>query len=228
MTRDPSRLIASKPLRVGLFGATGTGKSVAARRMLEAWKPARALVWDFKHDPTLAGVGKPCTDLAAVFRAMAAPRWCLRYLVNHDADIKDQFQRFCQAAYLAGDLVLFVDEVPEVSAPGRAPPAWKKIVNTGRQYTRKDGRVVGIAILAAGQRPAECDKSFIANLDVTRSGRLGYEDDARAMGNALGCDWRQLLALPDLAYIERTAGAVAPTHGTITFGKKKSQPAGAS
>lgn len=213
---------ADKPLRVGLFGATGTGKSVAAKRYLQQLRAPRVLVWDFKHDPMLRDVGRPFNELPALIRAMAAPRWQLRYLVDHDRDIKDQFTLFCRAAHAAGDLVLFVDEVPEVSAPGRAPPAWKKIVNTGREYERADGRVVGIAIIAAGQRAAECDKSFIANLDIVRAGRMGHEDDARAMGNVIGCDWRELLRLPDLEYFERSAGSVAPTRGRITFSKKKS------
>lgn len=204
---------------VGLFGARGTGKTVAAKRYLYAAKPARMVLWDFKHDPTLASVGCPFHDLPALIRAMRAPRWQLRYMVDHDADMKAQFDLFCRAAWLAGDLTLFVDEVPEVTKPGRAPPAWKKIVNVGREYTRADGQVVGISILAAGQRAAECDKSFIANLDVVRAGRMGYEDDARALAKKIGCQWAELMNLPDLEYFERTAGSAAPTRGKLTFRK---------
>lgn len=203
----------------GFFGARGTGKTVAAVRHLKAAKPARLIVWDFKHDPGLAGVGKPIRAIPDLVRAMAAPRFALRYLVDHDRDIGEQFDYFCRAAWLAGDLTLFVDEVPEVTKPGRAPPAWKKIVNVGREYTRGDSRVVGITILAAGQRAAECDKSFISNLDVVRAGRMGHEDDAKALAKKIGCSWSDLMTLPDLHYFERAAGSVAFARGQLRFTK---------
>ncbi|MCM2250838.1 MAG: hypothetical protein NDJ19_00625 [Ramlibacter sp.] len=210
---------ADKPLMVGFFGARGTGKTVGALRYLRAARPARLIGWDYKHDPTLSGLGREVTALPALIRAMRADRFALRYLVDHDRDIAAQFDLFCRAAWLAGDLTMFVDEVPEVTKPGRAPPAWKKLVNVGRQYRRADGRVVGVSILAAGQRAAEVDKSFMANLDVVRSGRLGHEDDARTMGKLLGVPWAELLALPDLAWVERTAGG-AVSRGRISFTKK--------
>ena len=204
---------------LGLFGARGTGKTVAALRYLKAARPARLIVWDFKHDPTLAGLGQPVTELPALIRAMARPRYQLRYLVDHDRDVAAQFDLFCRAAWLAGDLTMFVDEVPEVTKPGRAPAAWKKIVNVGRQYTRADGQVVGITILGAGQRAAECDKSFISNLDVVRAGRMGHEDDARALAKKIGCAWSELMTLPDLVYFERAASDTTYVRGKLTFAK---------
>lgn len=209
----------SKPLMVGFFGARGTGKTVAAVRYVKAAKPARLAVWDYKHDPRMAAVGRPYTELASMIKAMRTARFQLRYLVDHDKDTAAQFDLFCRAAWLAGDLTIFVDEVPEVTKPGRAPPAWKKIVNVGREYTRGDGRVVGITILAAGQRAAECDKSFISNLDIVRAGRMGHEDDARALAKKIGCAWSELMTLPDLHYFERGAGSVAFSRGVLTFTK---------
>lgn len=210
---------ADKPLMIGLFGARGTGKTVAAKRYLARTRPARLMVWDFKHDPMLLGMGREMRELPALIRAMAAPRWQLRYLVDHDRDIGAQFDAFCRAAWLAGDLTMCVDEVPEVTKPGRAPPAWKKLVNVGRNYTRSDGVVVGVSIIGVGQRAAEVDKSFLSNLDIVRAGRMGHEDDARALSNKIGCDWRDLMTLPDLEYFERAAGATAPERGRLSFGR---------
>lgn len=218
-----------KPQRVGHFGATGTGKTVRARQRIEEWTPARLIVWDFKHDPGLDGCGREVRDLAELCQAMKANTFALRYIVDHDGDIARQFDIFCRAAWLAGNLVMFVDEVPQVSAPGRAPKSWQKIVNIGREYRRHDGKIVGIAIIAAGQRPAECDKSFIANLDGVWCGRLGYEEDAKVMARKIGAqgwEWMHLMNLPDLHYVERFAGRDVEV-GTLQFGhaaKKTAKP----
>lgn len=209
---------------VGFFGARGTGKTVGAVRHIKAARAPRFVAWDFKHDPRLEGIGRPIDSMPALIRAMAAPRWQLRYLVDHDADIKAQFDLFCRAAWLAGDAVVYVGELPEVTAPGRAPAAWKKIVNVGREYRRADGHVVGLSIVGDGQRLAECDKSYTGNLDVIRCGRMGNEADARAAAALLNCDWRALLTLPDLDYFERRFGATAE-RGRLHFGKKISAPA---
>ncbi|MDB5966151.1 MAG: hypothetical protein JWQ72_2651 [Polaromonas sp.] len=205
-----------KALMAGFFGARGTGKTIAAKRWIAARKPPRLIVWDYKHDPGMADLGRPITELPALCAAMKAPRFQLRYLVNFDGDVKAQFDVFCRAAWLAGDLTMFVDEVPEVTAPGRAPAAWKKCVNVGREYTRHDGQVVGLTILGAGQRAAEVDKSFLSNLDVMHCGRMGHDDDAKAVAKKLGCSWLDLMQLPDLHWIERTNGEPA-TRGVLSF-----------
>ncbi|WP_341904031.1 hypothetical protein [Polaromonas sp. YR568] len=221
-------MASSKALVLAAFGARGTGKTAWVKQQIAAIKPPRLMVWDFKHDPALASVGKPFTDLAAFIRALEKPTFQARYLVDHRVDFHAQFELFCLAAWEAGRVLMFVDELPEVTKANKAPPAWRRCVNIGRDY-----RLAGskdpqwLSIIGAGQRTKECDKSFIGNADVLHTGRLSNVPDAKELAQSLGCDYRDLLTLPDLHWIERRAGQIEPTRGKLTFSAKKTTPAAA-
>ena len=209
-----------KALTIAAFGARGTGKTAWVKQQLQALAPSRLIVWDFKHDPAIIDMGRAFSSLPEFIRAMKAPAFQLRYLVAHQGDIHAQFDVFCKAAWQAGKVVMFVDELPEVTKANKAPPAWRRCVNVGRDYTGTDGKRKWLSIIGAGQRPAECDKSFIGNCDVIHSGRLANLADAAEMAKSLGCDYRELLALADLEWIERRAGQQIFSRGTLVFSNK--------
>lgn len=193
----------SKPLTIAVFGGRGTGKTAFVKQEIARFGAPRMVIWDFKNDPSLEGVGAPFTSLPAMIRAMGADRFQLRYLVNHRADIAAQFELFCAACFEAGCLLMFVDELPEVTKANRAPPAWRRCVNVGRDYRDSAGRRKWLAIVGAGQRPAECDKSFIGNADIIHTGRLGHMDDAREMAKAIGCSAAELVIRAVLRHVQR-------------------------
>lgn len=207
--------MAGKPLTVGAFGAKGVGKSTWLLGEYRRAKPPRSLVWDYKGDPLLAGLGREFFDLPDMIRAMRGERFALRYRPTHDATLPDQFNYFCRAAWEHGSLAMLVPELPEVTSKRKVPQAWRTCVNVGREYTDRTGAAKALSIYADGQRVNECDNSFVNNLDVMHCGRLGTEADARFAAAKLGCDWRELLNLPDFAYIERRAGTMEPTRGTL-------------
>ncbi|WP_137860562.1 hypothetical protein [Variovorax sp. 3P27G3] len=212
---------ASKALAQAAFGARGTGKTAWVKRQIAEARPRRLLVWDFKHDPSLRdGMGAPYTSLPELIRAMKAPGFQLRYLVDHSRDVHAQFELFCQAAYMAGDLLMFVDELPEVTKANKAPPAWRRCVNVGREYSH-GGRIKTLSIMAAGQRPAECDKTFIANCDVIHTGRLGDVADAKRFARSWGVDPAELTNLPDLHWIEKRADTPGIVRGVLSFSGTK-------
>ena len=126
-------------------------------------------------------------------------------------------------AWKAGNLVMFVDELPEVTKANKAPPTWRRCVNVGRSY-RLGGLPKSLGILADGQRMAEIDKSFISNLDIVHSGRLNDLADAKRMANTLGVKYSEILALPDLHYIEKRADTPQATRGILKFTKKIAAP----
>lgn len=231
MATRPTPPAPSKALTIAAFGARGTGKTAWIKQQLAKAKPPRLVIWDFKHDPSLDTIGTACADLPTLARAMNRQRFAVRYLVDHRhpvMDIHRQFEHFCLIAWEAGCLVMFVDELPEVTKANKAPAAWRRCVNVGRDYRDSAGNRKWLSIIGAGQRPAECDKSFISNADVIHTGRLSNAADARELAQSLGCDYRDLLKLPDLQFIERSAGQVEPVRGMLKFsnarpgGKKQS------
>ena len=206
------------------FGARGTGKTAWVKQQIAALRPARLMVWDFKNDPSLSDVGKPYKSLPEFIKSLKEKSFQSRYLVNHSGDIHAQFNLFCLAAWQAGCVVMFVDELPEVTKANKAPAAWRRCVNIGREYQdEKTGARKWLSIIGAGQRPAECDKSFIGNTDTIHTGRLSHASDARELADSLGCDFRELLKLPNLHYVERRADQAEPTRGILTFSKNISR-----
>ncbi|AOS79224.1 hypothetical protein Q5W_09735 [Hydrogenophaga sp. PBC] len=211
--------MTAKALMAGVFGARGTGKNAWLKQQLRV-RPPRLVVWDHKHDPTMVDVGQGVTDLGELIRGMKGKRFALRYLPDHSGDIDAQFDLFCRACFLVGNLCMVVDELPEVTKANRAPAAWRQCVNVGRLYRGADGVERSLVIFGLGQRPSECDKSFMNNLDVLHTGRVAQASDARALADLLNVDYRELMRLEDLHWVERRQGQAEPVRGVLTFKKK--------
>jgi hypothetical protein len=215
-----------KPLTIAAFGARGTGKTQFTLQLIEATAPPRLAVWDFKHDPGLDGLGTPYTwdQMGAMVRDMGRARFAVRFQPDHAGDIQAQFEFFCRACWEAGNLLMFVDELPEVTKANKAPPAWRRCVNVGRDYRGSDGGRRALSIIGVGQRAAECDKSFISNADIIHCGRLANPEDARQMSKVLGVRPEEITSMPDLHWIERRASEIEPRRGVLSFtGNKKPQ-----
>lgn len=208
-----------KALMLAAFGARGTGKTAWVKQQLAALPQSRVIIWDFKHDPSLTDTGTAYRELPKFIQAMKAPAFRLRYLVDYGQDFAPQFDLFCRAAFHCGNLVMFVDELPEVTKANSAPAAWRRCVNVGRDYTGADGKRRALTIIGAGQRPAECDKSFIGNADVIHTGRLANSADAKALAPSIGCHFSQLLGMADLEWLERRAGQVDFRQGRLEFSR---------
>lgn len=221
--------MSEKALTVGAFGARGTGKTAWMTQQIEKARPPRLLIWDYKDDPPIAHLGDPVHSIAELARLAkhgARDKFRLRYVVDQSGkgqSIAAQFEWFCRIAYESGNLLMYVAELPEVTAANKAPQAWRRCVNVGRLYKLR-GEIKTLAIFADGQRFAEVDKSFLNNCDVLHCGRGNNLADAKLMGDTLGVNYRDLLALPDLHWIEKRAGVMEPQRGILKF-TKKSAPA---
>lgn len=218
-------VIPPKPLTIASFGGKGTGKTAGVRQRINKAKPARLAVFDCKSDPNMTDLGTAYTwaQRADLARAMMGRRFCVRLLGDYASDtpLEAQFDWFCDVCWHAGNLWMWVDELPEVTKANKAPKAWRRCVNVGRDYALHDGTRSGITILATGQRMAECDKSIISNADVIRTGRLAHLEDARLMAKTLGVRPEEVTSLPDLHYIEWRANASGLERGVLSFGNAK-------
>ncbi|MBN8506136.1 MAG: hypothetical protein J0L58_16855, partial [Burkholderiales bacterium] len=203
-----------QPFAVAAFGARGTGKTAWCLQQLDALKPRRLMVWDYKHDHTMAGVGQGFTEWPAFVAACCRPTFAARYLPSHGHDMAEQFAAFCELAWREGNLLMLVDELAEVTKASKAPAEWRRCVNVGRSY---DGGMKSLSIMGMSQRPAEVDKSFIGNCDTVHCGRLGYASDAKAMASAWGIAHAELMNLPDLHWVEKRADRPELARGVLQF-----------
>lgn len=217
----PTMIQAPKALTIAAFGARGSGKTAWVKQHLDATRPPRLMVWDYKHDHGLSTIGKAYIRWPEFVKACKSQAFQARYLVSPDHDPHEQFAAFCELAWREGNLTMFVDELGEVTKANRAPGAWRKCVNVGRSY---DNGSKALAIIGANQRPAEVDKSFLANCDVIHTGRLGDVSDAKRFAQSWGIDASELVNLPDLSWVEKRADSPDILRGVLVFPNKKPPP----
>lgn len=198
-------MAASKPLVVAALGSRGTGKSAWVKARIARLKPSRLAVWDYmrEYEGGTSNLGECIRSMSArTFRAVFQP--------SHDtATSERQFDLWCAAVYAAGNLTALVEELAFVTKPSRAPEAWRRLSLIGRHR--------GVSIIGTSQRPASIDKDFLANCDIVHCGRLAYRPDAEKAAMVLGVEVDELLRLPDLAWIERAAGAMQCARGALKF-----------
>jgi hypothetical protein len=196
----------------GYFGATGPGKSTAAKAWLNQRAPDRLLIFDPEGEYEAFGHLCAAGDLVKRLHAgLSTAGFRLRYkppLANRIA----AFDTFCSIALWTaercGGCVVVVDELAEVAGSGKAINGWGALVRTGRKR--------GVELVACSIRPAEIDKTFWSQCTYVRSGRLTFGPDLARMASVLGCEPDQLSRLRDLEYLERDIqGQTDAETGTI-------------
>lgn len=207
---------------VGAFGARGTGKTAWLMQQLKA-EPALA-IWDYKHDPRMSTWGKGFHSLPAFIQSLKNQKFVSRYMVNRSASVEEQFTLFCKSTFQRGCMAIFIDELPAVTRANKAPEAWRECVNIGREYRTKDSDTIKwLSIYATAQRPSECDKSFISNLDLVHTGRLSFANDAKVMSQSIGAPAADVMALPDLHWLEKSADSPTFLRGMLKFSNKSAK-----
>lgn len=126
---------------------------------------------------------------------------------------REHFATFCKLAWVwmrshPGG-VLVIEELADVTSPGKAPPAWGEIV---RKHRHSQGRVYALT-----QRPAESDKTIVGNCAVIHAGRMNMARDRQYMAECLDIPLEQVTALADLEFIERDMRTRAISRGIVRF-----------
>lgn len=171
-------------------GMTGSGKTTAARAAVE--HISRWMVWDMKGEYRLPRV----ETKVELWAAIRSPKF--RRIAFTSEDPKD-FTFFCDAAFARAldvrPMAVIVEELADVTSPGKAPLAWGKIVRRGRDRD--------IHVVAVTQRPQESDKTILGNRTRLWCGRLPSPRDASYMADHLRITAADLAALPEYgAYIQ--------------------------
>jgi hypothetical protein len=186
--------------------------------MQQIGKGDRLLVWDSVHqwyrlDRTII----PCRSLEKLGQLILADiRGELEgFRIAYIGPVtRDHFEVFCRLAWVwlqrAPGGVLVVEELSDVTSPGKAPAAWGEIV-------RKHGHSRGSRVFAITQRPAESDKTIVGNSAVIHSGFMAFADDRVYMARCLDVDVTEITKLPQLHWIERDMRTRVLRRGVVQF-----------
>lgn len=123
----------------------------------------------------------------------------------------DHFRTWCALAWVwirahqRG--VIVVEELSDVTTPGKAPAAWGAIL---RKHRHTKGAVYGLT-----QRPAESDKTIVGNATVIHCGRMNLESDELYMAKLLRVPLEEVERLGDLDYLERDMRTRELTRGRV-------------
>jgi hypothetical protein len=175
----------------------------------------RLLVWDSVGEWTRGRVVTPVPGLLELHAAITpclAKGGGFRYGYTGPAT-RAHFETFCRLAWVwmrsAPDSVLVVEELADVTSPGKAPAAWGEIV---RKHRHVQGRVYALT-----QRPAESDKTIVGNAAVIHGGFMAFAEDRAYMARCLDVPLAEVTALRRLDWIERDMRTGALTRGTLNF-----------
>lgn len=216
-TQNQARIIA-------VVGKSGSGKGLCVKGELIAPWRGPILVWSPLEDTdnyveVVRGI--LCTSIERVVSAIKSghkrivlePGRNVPSGVNPEAWLKTQFDRFCRIAWELSGWMIVVEELSRVTKASWSPPAWKNICTAGRHR--------GLTVIGTCQRPAQVDKDFFGNCSEIRCYKVGFIADAKAMGDVMFCEFREILELKRLHYIHRNVDDNINSTGVAKIPKKR-------
>lgn len=195
-------------------GSMGSGKTTWVRQQVKA--APRLLVWDGKGIDWGARERCAVVESAQELRGHATSATRGRYSFRVPVS-RANFDVFCRLAWIWGRLapgVIIIDEIADVTSPGKAPQAWGEIARKVRAF--------GTSVYVTTQRPQECDKTAQGNATIFHCGRMSDADDQKYVARRLlgGVDVKQVAGLLPLQWIERDVRTLAITTGTLRHSRK--------
>lgn len=185
----------------GVMAASGKGKGVWLKAKLRELKPRRLVVWDFKREyqefakllPSLSA----CRD--AMLRAGADGSLRVAYcpVGSGEKALRKEFEALCELVYAWENCVFIAEELSNVTTPGWAPGAWRKMTTSGRH--------AGIHVIGIAQMPTLIDKTFLGNCTLIHVGALNQQEHRDTVERALDVERGSLAGLLKFQWIEKDA-----------------------
>lgn len=199
-------------------GSTGSGKSTWVRQDYD--RSAPLLVWDSKREWShkwreVRAVGSLRELHAAIVADITSPG---AFRIGYVGPVtREAFEIFCQLAWVwmrsRRGVTLIVEELADVTSPGKAPPAWGEILRKSRDE--------GANVYGLGQRPAESDKTIVGNAALIHTGFLAFADDRKYLARCLDVPLERVSELAQLDYIERDMRTRELRTGRVGFGNSR-------
>lgn len=188
-------------------GASRTGKTSFVMLATEDALPL--LVWDVEGQWSAMRKARSVTrvELLQFTKARQFGRFALT-----EPPTQEAFSFFCQVAFFWAQLVpsatVVVEELADVTHPGKAPINWGVLVRRGLKY--------GCHIYAITAAPAESDKTAMRTSTRMVCFRMERSADRRTMALELDVSLAEVESLEPLHYLERRRG-VGVTRNEITL-----------
>ena len=165
-------------------GTSRSGKSFETNRRTKAEK--NVMVWDAIgefHEKFKCKRVQGAAGLRTIAARGLPGRWAFDVPLT-----PENFDLFCRCAWLwirvmahrGKHVCLIVEELADVTPPGKAPQSWGQIVRKSLRYNPR--------IYALTQRPAESDKTVMGNATILRCHSMATPDDRRTMAKYLDVD----------------------------------------
>lgn len=197
-----------------VIGASRTGKTSYTLTRTAGVQPL--LVWDPDGQWTAMRQAREVTraELIHLTRTLG-PAGRLCYVAP---PIAAEFDFFCRIAWSWARLApstIVVEELADVTNPGKAPAGWGVLIRRGLKY--------GTNIIATTQSPAESDKTVIRNALRVACFLLEQDTDQLYVARRIGVPLEQVAGLKRLEYLERIRGVDQVRHGRVSLpGLRKS------
>lgn len=191
---------SNKPSLRAYIGATGSGKGVSVREHLKAEKSKRFVCWDPLRE--YGSFGRYVTSLKELALELKKPSFSVCFWPGAEVEqFPAKFDIFCRAVFAAGNCTVHIEELADVTTPSHAPPSWRRIT--------KQGRHRGLRVIAATQRPADCDKAFLSGVTYIRVFYLRWPKDKKVMAE---CMDEPLAEVSSLTTVEKPDGSTVITY----------------
>lgn len=181
-----------------IIGATGSGKSTRIKRMLDAERPRRLLVWDWKGEYPIPHTSDPAELAAIVGGAGKRGAFVIAYRPTGKERpdwVARQFDIFCRVALAAGNCRVVVEELSNVTTAGWAPQPWRNVCTEGRHEA--------LRVIGTSQRPALMDKTLLSNATAIYCGRLNFGADKKALADAMDVPVAEIRALGKFQWLAK-------------------------
>lgn len=206
-----------------VIGASGTGKGLWIKQQLATLQPPRLVCWDFKNE--YGDYARPVESLEGIRRAMlkaGAGPLRVRYLPRGagEKNVRREFEALCELVYAFGNCMFIAEELSNVTTPGWAPAAWRKMTTSGRHEA--------VHIIGATQNPALVDKTFLGNCTLVHVCALREYPHRMYVARSIDAPLQSVTDLQQFEYIERDYDTGELRSGRVTVPGKAATPRGRS
>lgn len=183
---------------VYLLGVSRSGKTYWLKQQLK--KVKRVLVWDSKGEYAMMRGYQEIKNLSELHKAMTGTGIIADKKLAYTGELKT-FEPFCRYAFqwlIAKRGVLVVEELADVTSPGKAVPGWGDICRKALAYAP--------VIFAVTQRPQEADRTVFGNATLIHCHMLTHENDRLTVARGMGIA-PEKIPTEKYSFIEKEAGS---------------------